>query len=141
MEFCAFGVLDAVRRPWSSLVFERYVVWRMPVSSCYDACFCFLEHANIFIKNWNHFVSFGNRQRSCRTEIILQIHNCEYIRFDHADFFLQIKFPLIIVELLVAWDLNGNIVGVKDKGFPDQRLASLHERVIKSLLTLWCWVK
>jgi hypothetical protein len=96
MELGAFGVLDAVREPWTSLSFEGNVVGRVPVSSGKDSGVSLLEDFYVVIKCRNHFVSSGNGQSPAWTKIVLHIYNYKHVRLAYAKVFFQTDFTLTI---------------------------------------------
>jgi hypothetical protein len=78
--------------PWSSLRFEGYVIWRMPVSSGKDVGVLFLEDFYVVVKCRYHFVSFGNGQSAAWTKVVLHIRDYKGVSFAYAKVFFQLGF-------------------------------------------------
>jgi hypothetical protein len=88
-----------VRRPPASVVFEGYVIWRVPVSRSEQCRVRFPEHGNVIVKKWNHLVAFRHGQSAAGTEIVLHIHNNQRVSFAYAKFFFQQHHPSQTVTL------------------------------------------
>ena len=104
MKLGAFSVLDAMGWPWTTLGFEGYVIWWVPVSCGEYLCVCFFEDFYVVVKNWNHLVAFGNGQ--CAKSLLNNL--AEFSQWNSIE----------------IW------IGVRDKCF---RIAA-HGKVIKSLV-------
>ena len=89
MKLGAFSVLDAMGWPWTTLGFEGYVIWWVPVSCGEYLCVCFFEDFYVVVKNWNHLVAFGNGQCATWAEVVLYIYNYECVFFAYFIVFFQ----------------------------------------------------
>ena len=96
MKLGAFSVLDAVWWPWTSLRFEGYVVWWVPVSCGEDSGVCFFEDFYVVVEGWDHLVAFGNGECASRAEVVLYVYDYYGVCFVYFIVFFQTICSLII---------------------------------------------